>query len=389
MTSEELKARRIKLQSRSEEIISQGKIIADESYRVAEVAHNAPIILKNLDAEFEAQTKLQGKDIAFLFFATALQCVRQYVLTDFKERENDQDAAKNTEGHEEEHSDRHHRYYNPTVEEIRSNPVPFDTTFGAPAIGSDIAKHGGHRYTTLGHDPILGWVFGTANISTSTLTDYKLMSYHVFTGITKDGKFRDKLTNHASTIKVFSYTFDKLFNQGLKGKEIIKESLIKEAIHLKSDIITADSLPIPAVSIFNPELASGLVDYGIDIENIKTISNQIAWASAINVLIAMIHRMTYNPELDGNLDLFKVRTRKILDYSNIIVSASNILVVAIGTGIGLLTDKKDFTKKALKKLDIGGIAVTLHRLISDRAFIQQIKQEFILNSFDKLIQGDM
>ena len=386
---EELQAKRAEIRSGANEIISQAEKITNESYRVAEVAHNAPIIIKNLDEEFEAQTKLRGKDIGFLFFATALQCVRQYCLTDFKERLNDQEAAKKTKGHNEEHSDRNHRYYNPSLEEIRTNPVPFDTIYGAPAIGSDISRHGGHRYTTLGHDPILGWIFGTANIATSTLTDYKFQSYHIFTGMTKDGKPRDMLANHADTMKVLSYSFDKLSNQGNHGKLIIGTSLVKEAVHLKSDIVTADSLPIPIISTFDPELASALADYGIDMENVLTVSKQMALASIINLLIAMIHRLTYNPDKDGNLKLYEVRTRKILDYSNVIASVSNILVVALGTAVGAATKNEKIVKKSLSKLDIGGIAVTLYRLVADHAFIQELKQEFILNNFDRLIQGDM
>ena len=386
---EELQAKRAGIRSGADEIISQAEKITNESYRVADVAHNAPIIIKNLDEEFEAQTKLRGKDIGFLFFATALQCVRQYCLADFKERMNDQEAAKNTKGHNEEHSDRNHRYYNPSLEEIITNPVPFDTIYGAPAIGSDISRYGGHRYTTLGHDPILGWIFGTANIATSTLTDYKFKSYHIFTGMTKDGKARDMLANHADTKKVLSYSFDKLANQGNHGKLIIGTSLVKEAVHLKSDIGTADSLPIPIISTFDPELASALADYGIDMENVLTVSKQMALASIINLLIAMIHRLTYNPDKDGNLKLYEVKTRKILDYSNVIASVSNILVVALGTAVGTATKNEGIVKKSLSKLDIGGIAVTLYRLVADHAFIQELKQEFILNNFDRLIQGDM
>lgn len=388
---EELQAKRSKsnLKVRSDETFSMMEKITDESYRVAEVAHNAPIIIKNLDAEFESQTKLRGKDIAFLFFATALQCVRQYVLTDFKERKDDQTAANETQGHIKEHSERHHKLYNPSIKEIISNPVPFDTTFGAPLIGSDVARHGGHRYTTLGHDPILGWVFGTANIATSTLTDYSFMSYHILTGQNKRGSNIDKLTYHADTSKVISYTFDKLINQGNTGKKIIGTSILKEAVHLKSDIGTADSLPLPIISTVNPELAASLADYGIDMANINAIVKQASYAEAINLLISMIHRITYNAEKDGDISLFEVRTRKIIDYSNIIASASNVLAVAIGEIIGVATNNEELQKKALRKLDVGGIAVTLYRLISDHAFISDIKQEFILNSFDKMIQGNI
>lgn len=46
-----------------------------------------------INGEFARVTKLTKLDISFLFLATALQCCRQYLLTNFKERLNDQDAA--------------------------------------------------------------------------------------------------------------------------------------------------------------------------------------------------------------------------------------------------------------------------------------------------------
>lgn len=128
------------LTAASNETFTQADKITAESYRVADVAHNAKSIIENLDREFEAQTKLHGKDIGFLFFATSLQCVRQYFFTDFKTRLGNQDAAKNTKGHIEEHSDRHHRLYNPSVEQIKHNPVPFDTTFGGPEMAEQITE---------------------------------------------------------------------------------------------------------------------------------------------------------------------------------------------------------------------------------------------------------
>ena len=405
---EELRAKRAKVSAGAEDIISNAEKITNESYRVAEVAHNAPIIIKNLDAEFESQTKLRGKDIALLFFATALQCVRQYVLTNFKsreEREGHDKTAKKTTGEDivDPHNYkaeklrkekglevRHHRLYNPTLDEIWLHPVPFDTVKGSRNFKDTPFKDVGslkHRAGAIGHDPILGWIFGTANIATSTITGWNMKSFHVSSKLGKGGG--DFMSMHADTSKVLSYTFDKLLNQGLDGKKIIGFSILKEGVHLASDVKSKDSLPFPVVSSFDPKLASTLADYGIDMANILTLGKQVAYAQAINLIIAMIHRLTFNAEKDGNPSLFEVRTRKIIDYSNVIASASNILVVALGAGIGAATGNEALTKKSLRKLDIGGIALTLYRLVSDHAFIQDLKQEFILNNFDKMIQGGM
>ena len=43
----------------------------------------------------------------------------------------------------------------------------------------------GHRVTAIGHDPILGLIFGTANIATATLTNNRFQSYHIGTNAGK------------------------------------------------------------------------------------------------------------------------------------------------------------------------------------------------------------
>lgn len=72
--------------------------------------------------------------------------------------------------------------------------------------------------------------------------------------------------------------------------------------------------------------------------------------------------------------LYEVRTRKILSYSNLIATSSNLAVVAI--------------TRDMQKLDIGGMAVTLYRLITDVKFIRKIKEEFIFGSYREMIMGD-
>ena len=346
--------------------------------------------------EFDKKTELSKADTAFLFFAVALQCIRQYILTDFKDRVGDQDAAKNTIGeknfdpHNAE-SDRKHRYYNPSLEEIISHPVPFDASNKSIEFGNPLKGYGkfGHRGATLGHDPILGLVFGTANIATSTLTTARFESFHI-----KSEGNRDYFSQNASTIKVLYYTKEKLLNQGLEGKKIIAVSLIKEVVHLMSDVNSKNSLPIPILTAIQANLpvkngkkfsatwASDISKYGVDMANILNIGKQGTLAQAIDLGIAMIHRLTYDAN-EGDNKLFEVRTRKILLYSNIIATASNVLTVAIGTTTGLTTGNHDLGKTFLKKLDIGGFIVTLHRLKNDKAFIRKIKVDYILNNLEK------
>ena len=185
-----------------------------DTERVRFIAEYSREYLEDLDRQFSEKTGLNKTDFAFLFFAVALQVIRQYLLTNFPERLDDQEAAKQTPGHKEEHSNRHHRYYNPSLEEIITNPVPFDAN-----VGSNGALAGGgilgHRATAIGHDPLLGLLFGTANIATATLTTWEMVSYHIGT---HDSLHRDYFKNHADTGKVFKYLYNKLVHQGMSGR---------------------------------------------------------------------------------------------------------------------------------------------------------------------------
>lgn len=380
MNLEELRTRRKNIDQRSTRTLNNMNTIIKESERVAAVAHNSDSIIQNLELEFESQTRLNGIDITFLFFATALQCVRQYLLTDFNERLSDNKAADKVKGNlTKESSCRSHKWYWPSLEEIVSNPVSYDAMFGSPNFNLGLGG-GAHRFRTLGHDPLLGWIFGTANITTSTLTTYDLRSYHIKSGLTICGDSRDKITNKADTSKVFTYTKDRLFNDGLEGKTAVGTAVLKHWMHIRSDEYSKAGLPIPIVSTISPDFAQKLSKYGIDIGNIVTVGKQASMAILINTLIAFIHGMFYDQTKYRSWSLYEVKTRKILSYSNLIASASNIIYVAVSAYLG--------NGDAVRKLDVGGLLVTIYRLITDTKFIQQVKEEFIFGDINKMIQGE-
>ncbi len=373
MSLKDFQARHAKISQQADIHIEDAESIARESLRVAEVAGNADAILSDLDHQFELCTGLNALDVSILFLATALQIIRQYLLTKFPERVDDQISAKNTKGHKEEHSDRSHRYYNPSLEEILTNPVPFDANIGANGALKDGGIMG-HRVTALGHDPIIGLVVGTSNIATSTLTNKDLRSFHIYTR-----NKRDYFRNNANTGMVFSKTADKLLNQGLDGKMIVGTSLLKEIIHLKSDLHTKRSLPLPVISVIDSQMAATLAEYGLDMSNIVTVGKQAAYAAMINTVIAMVHSLFYDESQYVNRKVYEVKTRKILSYSNIISSTSNLLFVSGNMAMG----KED----ALRYLDIGGLMVTVYRIATDGKFIRRIKQEFIEQEFYAQIRG--
>ena len=336
---------------------------------LSNVAHNSASLLDDLDERFRKATGLTSLDTAFLFTAIGLQIARQYLLTKFPQRLDSQSAADSTFGHGEEHSSRRHRHYNPSLDEILTNPVPFDANIGANGALSGGGRLG-HRLTAIGHDPLLGLIFGTANIATSTLTTNTLQSYHIGT----NDNNRDFFRNNARTELVLGKTGEKLLHGGTDGKLKVGSSLVKEVIHLKSDLNTSHSLPLPGLSVLNPRMANELASYGLDMANVVTVGRQVTLTALINTVIAMIHRLFFDGTSEMDRKLYEVRTRKILSYSNLVATSSNVAVVAI---------TRDFSL-----FDLGGLAVTVYRLITDRKFIRKVQDEFVFGSFNKMIQGD-
>lgn len=370
MSSEELIKRKNDIFSKINKTIYEIEKGKKEVIRVNKIVENTKKILDDLDNEFSKKTGLNKLDISCLFVAVGLQIARQYLLTKFPERLDDQVAGKKTKANIDKNYERCHKYYNPSLEEIIKRPVPFDANIGSNG-GLCGGGRMGHRVTAIGHDPILGLIFGTANIATSTLTTSSFISYH----ITSNEMNRDSFSCKAQTDLVLKYTLDKLVNQGIEGKKIIATSLIKEIEHLQSDIYTKNSLPLPFISGIDSKLASKLADYGFDMANVITVGKQVTYASLINSIIAMIHRMFYNGSTEIDEKLYEVKTRKILSYSNLIASSSNSAVVAV-------------TKK-IKLLDLGGLGVTIYRLITDAKFIRSVKEEFIFGSYKDMIMSDV
>ena len=149
-------------------------------------------------------------------------------------------------------------------------------------------------------------------------------------------------------------------------------AIARQAIHFGSDYFTRQGLPVPMISTVNNELAKDmLTKWNIDM---WSITRGAAMATFINQLIAIIHGLFYEGTTDMDRKLYEVRTRKILSYSNAVVASSNVAVVAITQDI--------------RKLDVGGIAVAIYRLITDAKFIRKVKEEFIFGSYRELILGN-
>lgn len=355
MNLEELEKRRRILKSEATDSITRMQDIADESLRVSVVARDAEIILTDIERKFEKMTGLDSTDIKFVFFATALQCVRQYWLSNEKLRfKTDQQSSRMMK-----------KYYPISL----LGPVPYDAFKKSGFVGNTGLSGANHRITALGHDPLLGWIFGTVNILSETLT-----------------KNNFYLESYKTNLVGNEYKISGLSNIGFilaDSMERIKETpsdlllaLMKHALHLKSDAFTKMGLPIPIINSVSPDLTAVLLKNGIDA---YSVSRGMKVSNFINLLISGIHSLFYDEGRYASREIYAVKTRKIIMYSNTIASMSNVIYVALRSYLG--------DTGAMKKLDVGGLIITLYRLIQDTAFIQQVKEEFVFGEFNERIEN--
>lgn len=419
MTLEELQAKRAKLKQNTDITLNNMKKLSDESYRVADVAHNSREILDNLDKEFESQTGLKGNDIKFLFAAVGLQLARIVILNELTKTETAGSGNRNeTKLHEFQEKllgkfnsggvVKEKPYYASMEHIITKMGVPYDATASLTdkslqtLIGKDrtwdfdlsemipdeklsLFKGANHRFATLGHDPILGLIFGTGNIMTNTITCVKtpmitqgigipiLTTNHVvFTSDFKD----PRIATYGSTAIMLQQMIERTKEQ----PSALVASLIKQLIHIGTDLYTPCGIQIPGANLVlsNKEVEK-MTSY-ISSGDIIKIGTSAKLSELINLLISTMHTLMYDSSMLISRELYSVRTRKIIMYSNVIATGSNVLWV----GGNMLAGNEG----AIKQLDIGGLIVTVRRLISDTEYIRQIKEEFVFGGFNKMIQGD-
>ena len=344
--------------------------------------------VERINNEFSNKTGIfNKKDLSFLMVATALQTARWLIIqsicgdlgqtidkdarldhNDKSIKESVKESNKSFQKHFENHGHRESIKNYKSWEQIVFSSAPYDTAVGSAAFGENL-EGGYHRYKTLGHDPILGWIFGTANFITDTCTLSNYNSYR----ISRVG------TPHFSEPINLGTIFYEVFDSTKEDWLRLPAGIFAEFVHLKSDVFTKLGLPVPVLETFSESLAGDLYKSQYDslclLKDLAIVGNQAAWSILINMIISLVHGLLYNPEKDGDRKLYEVRTRKILCISNALASAGNI-AYAVGT--------EDW-----RKLDVGGIMVTLYRLFTDARFISRIKKQFIEGEMDKVLEKEI
>lgn len=344
--------------------------------------------VERINDEFSRKTGiLNKKDMSFLMVATALQTARWLIIQsicgdlgqtidgDSRLEHNDKtikdsikDSNKSFQKLFEDHGHKAGTKKYKSWEQIIFSSAPYDTAVCSSDFGENL-EGGYHRYKTLGHDPILGWIFGTANFITDTCTLSNFNSYRISRDV------RPHFSEPTNLGVIFYEVFDSVREDWLR----LPAGIFAQYVHIKSDKFTKLGLPVPILETFSESLAGDLYKSQYDslclLKDLAIVGNQAAWSIFINMIIGLVHGLLYNPAKDGDRKLYEVRTRKILCISNALASAGNIAYAVVS---------EDW-----RKLDVGGILVTLHRLFTDIRFISFVKKEFIESEMDKVLEKEI
>lgn len=353
MTSDDFKKKKQGIVQGIDRTLAQMEKDYQETVRVRKVIENTHTIIEDLDAQFKNQTGLTDVDITFLFLAIGLQVARQYILSNEKMRVSAKEGDKLV--------DNALSLVPRDFKDILVQSVPYDAIKTGDHVSETGLSGTTHRYRTLGHDPVLGWIFGTANIMTNALTKTDLETYQV----------KNMYIIRHYPLGVVGM-MDKAIEYSIKDPMLLAVSVLRQAVHFGSDYFTKQGLPVPLIATVNNDLAQKmLTKWHIDA---WSITRGASLSIFINQLIYFMHQLFNDGTTDMEIKLYEVRTRKILRASNLVATSTN-LIYSFAT--------QDFTK-----LDIGGLAVTIYRLITDTRFIRKVKEEFVFGSYRETIMGD-
>ena len=343
--------------------------------------------LERIDREFKERTRLQDADAAFVVAATMLQVARILIINSLTEVEcagagNVKEHALHNfqgrvfSGFDDRMPRESNRLFASKHHILNSRGVPYDAT-RYEAENTGLFKGANHRFATLGHDPVLGLVFGTSNIMTNSITCVK--STNVF-GI------------GARIPTTFSVSYD-AFGKNPQigaptgtvemlvaaGRRVVSEpdaaaaALIKQLIHIGTDLYTPCGIQIPFANLILDKAHTEALTKYVSTGDVLKVGVQAGMAALINWLIAALHGCSLIFKDDGSdyyTEMYQARTKKIILISETIATSSSIVQA-------LITENP-------KCLDLGGAAVLVYRLFSDARFIAKLKEEYVQSELNKI-----
>lgn len=339
--------------------------------------------LDEINEQFSKKTSIINQtDLSFLAIATALKVTKSlvfpYIAQSFhygKGFDPAERLAHNDPNIEQAHKEANKKFRDEKLQAHKPGhwinflyqTPPYDITTGSADLGIYMGGRY-HRMYTLGHDPILGWIFGTMNILTDIITLNNFHSYRV------DRKPKMRITGESVPIGVMVHESYKWVTADYLN---LPAAIFAQAQHFKSDEYTKIGLPVPLLSSINGNFASELYKSNYDAlcsaRDAKIVGASFVVSRLFDMVISLAHGLFCTENEAKNL--YEVRTRKILLISDSIASSSTIIKTAI------TANPKD--------LDIGGLLNTVIHLFTDFRFMAKVKKEFIKSDISNRLQSEL
>lgn len=197
-----------------------------ESIFTEEELKSNALAIKQMNAEFNAIHRLDAFDVSISALAALVGATVDILLVGIPEKTPDGLKAGTLSDYIRDYFDK--RFPEEEMKKLansKESKVPFDaqdnrhTTIRVEGLSAYY-----HRLLQLGHDPVLGFVFGVADILTGRMTT-----------IDKTGRIVSQVME----------------NYADRTEADIFAALAKQIAHFKSDVTTSMGLPVPLMSLFN------------------------------------------------------------------------------------------------------------------------------------------
>ena len=219
----------------------------------------------------------------------------------------------------------------------------------------------------LGYDKFLGWLFGVANILTDTVTTKNLRSYSLNR---LNSTTKPMVRNSISTLADVLYP---VLQNGVYDKQALVAAIFREAME-------------QGVTGVNPQNAGKLIRQAIELEekneqlarkgkqladlmlpDLLDVTKDVASIALVSVIVSSVHAMVYDPREDGSLDLYSLRTRKIIAVSGVFATTINSM--------------RALAVEDWRQLDFGGLITTLLELLFAESTWIQVKADFLTQNY--------
>ena len=244
--------------------------------------------------------------------------------------------------------------------QILNDKLPFDIQDNERFLRKDI----------LAYHPMLGWLVGIINILTDTVTTNKFESFTVVKSLYEDAEFLQETKTLGVVIPVLM--------DWTKNKDSLVAAVVRQA-----DALKVTSAPVEDVSAILKEtiaveehnfalmekvdFISNIIPFDIGSLGLGGIFRDVAISAFFNKLITAIHAVRYNPEIDGDLKMYTVRTGKIISISSAIAASINSMPA-------LATEN-------IKDLDVSGIIMALVSVFNSTKFWIDVKADYLVSEY--------